>query len=91
MPQLYLDKQKCLKNIEKIKPVAAGAMIGIRCYPHTRLWNIACQEGLISKNYNALKPIYYVSPSIDKEWLVETVRNYHKKHDNFFIPTSTQT
>jgi len=79
-----------LKNIEKINPVAAGAMIGIRCYPRTPLWNIACQEGLISREENILEPFYYISPSIDKDWLTETVRNYHQKHDNFIIPTSAK-
>ena len=79
-----------LRNIEKINPVAAGAMIGIRCYPRTQLWDVACKEGLISKNTNILEPFYYVSPSIEKEWLVETIRKYHEKHDYFFIPTTAK-
>ncbi|WPD21010.1 MAG: lipid biosynthesis B12-binding/radical SAM protein [Candidatus Electrothrix scaldis] len=79
-----------LSNIEKIKPVAAGAMVGIRCYPHTRLWKIACKERLIAKDTNLLEPFYYVSPSIDKDWLVETIKEYNEQHDNFFIPTSAK-
>ena len=79
-----------LNNIGKINPDAVGAMIGIRCYPRTQLWNIVCKEGLISKNTNILEPFYYVSPSIEKEWLIETIREYQEKHDNFFIPTSVK-
>lgn len=79
-----------LENIEKIKPVASSAMIGIRCYPHTLLWNIACKEKLITKDTNILEPFYYVSPTLDKEWLIETIREYHEKNDNFLIPTSAK-
>ncbi|MCW5202170.1 radical SAM protein [Desulfobulbus sp. US4] len=79
-----------LKNIEKINPVAVGAMIGIRCYPRTQLWDIACKEGLISKDTNFLEPSYYVSPVLAKEWLIETIYEYNEKHDNFFIPTSAE-
>ncbi|MCI5138927.1 MAG: hypothetical protein D3922_11060, partial [Candidatus Electrothrix sp. AR1] len=82
--------QESLNNIERIRPVAVGAMIGIRCYPHTQLWNIACKEGLLSKDTNILEPFYYVSPTIDTEWLIETIREYHEKHDNFLVPTSAK-
>ncbi len=77
-----------LNNIEKINPVAAGAMIGIRCYPRTQLWNIGCQEELVSRDSNILKPYYYVSSSIDKDWLIGTIQEYYEKHDNFLIPTN---
>ncbi|CAK8711488.1 hypothetical protein KKHLCK_00480 [Candidatus Electrothrix laxa] len=79
-----------LENIDRIKPIASSTMIGIRCYPRTPLWKIACQEGVIACDSNTLEPFYYVSPSIDKEWLIETIRQYHEKHDNFYIPTSAK-
>ena len=77
-----------LENIEKIKPVASSAMVGIRCYPRTPLWEIARQEGVITSDSNMLEPFYYVSPSIDKEWLIETIQEYDEEHNDFFIPTS---
>ncbi|MCP4683340.1 MAG: radical SAM protein [Desulfobacterales bacterium] len=79
-----------LENIKTIRPVAVGAMIGIRCYPRTQLWKIACFEGSISRDTNLLKPYYYISPSIDKKWLIETIQEYYEKHNNFFIPISKE-
>lgn len=76
-----------LHNIDKMKPVAVGAMMGIRCFPQTPLWNIACKEGLISKDTNILEPFYYVSPTIDKNWMIDTIKEYNEQHDNFFIPS----
>jgi radical SAM superfamily enzyme YgiQ (UPF0313 family) len=79
--------RESLDNISRIKPVAAGAMIGIRCYPKTGLWEIACDEGQIDRKANLLEPFYYVSPSINKEWLINTLQEYSLNNDNFFIPT----
>lgn len=77
-----------LNNIDRIQPIAAGAMIGIRCYPKTELWNIAVKENLITADTDILEPFYYVSPSIDKDWLLDTVTEYNRTHDNFFMPSS---
>ncbi|MCF7792091.1 MAG: radical SAM protein [Victivallales bacterium] len=38
--------------------------IGIRIYPHTRLYNIALEEGVITENESLLKPRFYISKSI---------------------------
>ncbi len=77
-----------LDNLDRLEPVATGAMIGIRCFPHTSLWETACDEGLITKEQNLLEPWCYVSPTINKEWLLTTIREYNDKNENFFIPTS---
>lgn len=76
-----------LDNIDRLKPTAVGAMIGVRYFPGTRLNKIALKEGFYQKGTSLLEPRYYVSPTIDKEWLVYTVQTYAKEHDNFFIPT----
>ncbi|MCP4296345.1 MAG: radical SAM protein, partial [Proteobacteria bacterium] len=76
-----------LDNLDRLKPVAVGAMIGIRYFPGTSLSRIALKEGFYQKEDNLLGPKYYVSPSIDKDWLVHTIQNYEKSHENFFMPT----
>jgi len=76
-----------LDNLDRLRPVAVGAMIGIRYFPDTRLSKIALKEGFYQKDDNLLGPRYYVSPSIARDWLVHTVQDYAKSHENFFIPT----
>ena len=80
--------KETLDNLDKMKPIAVGAMIGIRCYSKTPLSKIALKEGFYKKNNALLEPMYYVSPSIDKDWLIETIQNYAKHRENFFIPAS---
>ncbi len=79
-----------LGNLDRMKPVAVGAMIGIRCFPHTDLWQTACKEGLITEDQNILEPWYYVSPTIDRDWLIRTIREYNDNNENFFMPTSEE-
>ena len=78
-----------LDNLDRIKPIAVGAMIGLRSYPKTRLSKIALNEGFYGKGEkNLLEPVYYVSPTIDKKWMVDTIQKYAREHENFFIPSS---
>lgn len=77
-----------LDNLDRMKPIAVGAMIGVRCYAKTKMAKIALEQGFYKKGENLLKPLYYVSPTVDKEWLVDTIQQYANSHENFFIPTS---
>jgi hypothetical protein len=77
-----------LDNLDRMKPIAVGAMVGIRCFPQTKLSKIAIKQRFYKKDDNLLKPLYYVSPTVDKDWLVETIQKYADSHENFFIPTS---
>ncbi len=39
--------------------------LGVRVYPGTRLWDVAMQEGFISRTSDPLQQLWYVSPSLD--------------------------
>jgi radical SAM superfamily enzyme YgiQ (UPF0313 family) len=62
-------------------------MIGIRIYPGTELENIARTEGVLTlPPLEMLEPIFYLSPSINKEWLLKKVCGSMTAHMNFITP-----
>jgi radical SAM superfamily enzyme YgiQ (UPF0313 family) len=64
-------------------------MIGIRIYPGTELENIARIEGVLTlPAYEMLEPVFYLSPSINKEWLLKKVHNSMATHMNFINPNA---
>ncbi|HMK57352.1 MAG TPA: radical SAM protein [Dissulfurispiraceae bacterium] len=63
--------------------------IGVRIYPGTELEAIArAQKVLNTKTHEMLRPVFYVSPDIDPDWLSERMRTYIKKHMNVIDSTS---
>ncbi|MBI3599858.1 MAG: cobalamin B12-binding domain-containing protein [Nitrospinae bacterium] len=77
-----------LDNLDRMKPIAVGAMIGVRCYANTKMAKIAREQKFYKKDDNLLRPLYYVSPTVDRDWLIDTIQQYANSHENFFIPTS---
>jgi radical SAM superfamily enzyme YgiQ (UPF0313 family) len=64
-------------------------MIGIRIYPGTELENIARAEGVLTlPPKEMLEPVFYLSPSINKEWLLKKVYNSMATHMNFINPNA---
>ena len=83
--------QEGLKNIDRLKKCAVFVFSGIRILPKTGLSEIAVKEGIISSNNNLLKPCYYVSPLVDKNWMdIKIKEAFHKKKDRFFPPEEGQ-
>jgi hypothetical protein len=49
----------------------AHFFLGVRTYPRTRLWEIACQEGFIPQDQNALQQLWYLSENLDLDLAVQ--------------------
>jgi lipid biosynthesis B12-binding/radical SAM protein len=62
-----------IKNILGLKNCVAFIFMGIRILPETALARLAVKEKLIAPDEGMLKPIYYISPMVDKKWLEETL------------------
>ena len=77
--------------MNEYKKCAVFVFSGIRILPKTGLYEIAVKEGIISSNDNLLKPCYYVSPLVDKNWMDKEIKDaFHKKKDRFFPPEEGQ-
>ena len=78
-------------NLIRLKKCAVFVFSGIRILPKTGLSEIAVKEGIISSNNNLLKPCYYVSPLVDKNWMDKKIKDaFHKKKDRFSPPEEGQ-
>lgn len=57
---------------------------GIRIYPGTELESIARKQGLLRRPpAEMLAPVFYVSPGVDAEWMMEQVKRSMNSHLNF--------
>lgn len=57
--------------------------IGIRIYPGTTLEGIARESGqLKAKGVEMLKPVFYLSPEVEIEWLLDQLRQTTRTHLN---------
>ncbi len=65
--------QEGIRNILALQKCVAFIFMGIRILPNTPLARLAIREKLIAADEGMLKPIYYVSPAVDKKWLEETL------------------
>ncbi|MFH1147758.1 MAG: radical SAM protein [Pseudomonadota bacterium] len=78
--------QEGVENILNLKKSVAFIFMGIRILPMTALARLALREGIISPGESLLSPIYYISPSIEKKWLEETLANAFSKVRHCIFP-----
>ena len=62
-----------IRNILGLKKCVAFIFMGIRILPNTPLARLAILEKLIAPDDGLLKPVYYLSPAVDKQWLEDTL------------------
>lgn len=63
---------------------AAFFTTGIRVYPGTELERIARREGVLSlPPEQMLEPVFYLSPTLDRQWLAARIRRAMQENYNF--------
>lgn len=62
-----------IENIKSLKKCVIFIFMGIRILPNTALARIAIRDNVLSAGSNMLKPVYYISPAIQKDWLEKTL------------------
>jgi radical SAM superfamily enzyme YgiQ (UPF0313 family) len=78
--------QETLRFAQKyIRPHdAAYFNVGIRIYPGTELESIARGQGVLSLPAgNMLAPVFYVSPEVEADWIMQQVKQSMNSHMNF--------
>jgi radical SAM superfamily enzyme YgiQ (UPF0313 family) len=63
-----------IRNILSLPKTVSFVFMGIRILPGTALEKIALAEGVLKTGDSLLEPVYYISPSIDRKWLEEILR-----------------
>jgi radical SAM superfamily enzyme YgiQ (UPF0313 family) len=72
--------------MDRLDPTAVIIMVGIRIYPHTRLQEIAVQEGVIKEDDDLIEPRFYISPLINHERLIELVTEGAMGRRGWIVP-----
>ena len=63
--------------------------VGIRIYPGTELEHIARKEGTLTlSSKEMLEPVFYISPALDLDWLINKMRNVLTTHMNYINSNS---
>lgn len=76
-------------NILSLEKCVSFIFMGIRLLPDTPLARIAINEKVISPDDGLLQPTYYLSPSVDREWLEKTLTDgFAGKRNCLFPPDS---
>lgn len=75
----------CLDQIEGLQKTVLFFFLGIRIYPHTRLYDIALAEGKISSTMDMLEPFFYKPDSIDLDEINALVRQRAAKRLNWIF------
>ena len=80
-----------LENVERLNKTVSFFFTGIRIYPHTGLYDIALQEGKITKDTNLLEPLYYESDNISHEAIEKQVRQRAGQRINWIVGSGGNT
>ncbi len=75
-----------IRNITGLKKCVVFIFMGIRILPHTALEQIALKDKVISPDEDLLKPVYYISPEVEKEWLEKTLTEAFSNTRNCIFP-----
>jgi radical SAM superfamily enzyme YgiQ (UPF0313 family) len=74
-----------LSHIDKLKKSVLFLFCGMRIYPHTQLFNRAVDEGRITPAQELLEPVFYQSPAIGRNEIIERVKARAKGRFNWVI------
>jgi radical SAM superfamily enzyme YgiQ (UPF0313 family) len=67
-----------IRNILSLQKCVSFIFMGVRILPDTPLARLAVKENLIAPDDGLLKPVYYLSPSVDKKWMEERLTSAFK-------------
>ena len=71
--------------IRDMSPTAVICMIGIRVFPKTKLSIIAMKEGMIRPDEDFLRPVFYLSPTMEDE-ILPFIEKFSKKNPTWIFP-----
>lgn len=78
-----------LENMEALGASVVFAFSGIRIHPGAPLHQRAIDDGIIGEDTSLLKPVYYFSPQIDREWMeAELKKNFKARKNRIFPPSA---
>ena len=76
-----------LDNIAALECCVVFGFSGIRIYPGTPLHRRALAEGVVQKDESLFEPVYYIAPTVDKDWMDRRLTEaWARRPDRVFPP-----
>ncbi len=74
-----------LKRAEQLQETVIFFFTGMRIYPHTKLYEIALEEGKITNDTNLLEPFYYESDAISYQVIEGQIKQHANDRINWLV------
>ncbi len=79
-----------VKNVQATRPMAVLAFAGIRILPKTALAEYCIQNGYLkSEDEITIEPVFYIEPKLEKEWILNKLKDVAKKDKRWIVPGMT--
>ncbi len=65
--------EETFRTYSRLRPLVLSVGCGVRIIPQAKIEQSAREEGIIDDNTDLLEPAFYVSPQVDRQWLIERV------------------
>ena len=65
--------QQTLRTIDKLEKTVIFIFCGMRIYPHTALYDLACRQGQVVPGRSLLAPVFYRSPAMAPERILARI------------------
>jgi hypothetical protein len=77
--------QEGFERSQRLPGAVILAVVGMRIYPGTHLFEQACREGVITPETDLLEPKYYLSPALTMKSAFEQLRAFAQRAPNWII------
>lgn len=72
--------------LDRVSPTAVIALTGVRIYPNTLLHKQAIQDNVINNDSSLLDPVFYMTPEMDVDEILERVSGRARARSNWIVP-----
>lgn len=83
--ETYDTLQEGFENSRQIESAIVMAVVGMRIYPGTQLYQRALAEGKITGDTDLLQPVYYLSNEVTAEGVFERLREFSAHSPNWIV------
>ncbi len=77
--------EETLSKVDRLDRTVLFLFCGMRIYPHTALYDIALEEGQISKGQNLLQPVFYQSEAVSEADIIRRVQEKRANRANWLV------
>ena len=77
--------EKGFANSQRLRGAVIIAVVGMRIYPGTPLFERAVAEGRIQRNTDLLTPTYYLAPGLDSETIGEQLQQFARRSSIWIV------